>query len=103
MPLLEKVGYVPTEKYAKAKELLRQSRIIGEKYDLYPKLGFRVKLVACGGTKRRVNGRHIHRAATWSSRGSSFLQQVRYIDRSFLACEVSRTSRPLVPLVTLGL
>jgi cation diffusion facilitator CzcD-associated flavoprotein CzcO len=35
MPLLEELGYMPTEKYAHAKELLKHSRMIGEKYDLY--------------------------------------------------------------------
>lgn len=35
MPLLEEVGYIPTEKYARAKELLHHSRKISEKFDLY--------------------------------------------------------------------
>lgn len=35
MPLLEEVGYMPTEKYARAKELLHHSRMIGEKFGLY--------------------------------------------------------------------
>lgn len=44
MPLLEEVGYLPTEKYAKAKELLKHSRIIGEKYDLYSKALFQTEV-----------------------------------------------------------
>ncbi len=35
LPLLEELGYVPTEKYARAPEILAHSRAIGEKYDLY--------------------------------------------------------------------
>lgn len=43
MPLLEELGYMPTEKYAKAKELLKHSRMIGEKYDLYSKALFQTE------------------------------------------------------------
>jgi len=35
LPLLEELGYVPTEKYARAPEILAHSRAIGKKYDLY--------------------------------------------------------------------
>jgi cyclohexanone monooxygenase len=35
MPLLEETGYIPTEKYAKAPEILEHSRRIGRHYDLY--------------------------------------------------------------------
>ncbi len=35
LPLLEELGYVPKEKYARAPEILAHSRAIGEKYDLY--------------------------------------------------------------------
>ncbi len=35
LPLLEKLGYVPTEKYARAPEILAHSRAIGRTYDLY--------------------------------------------------------------------
>ena len=35
MPLLEETGYVPTEKYAHAPEILEHSRRIGEKFGLY--------------------------------------------------------------------
>ncbi|KAF2431374.1 cyclohexanone monooxygenase [Tothia fuscella] len=35
MPLLEETGYIPTEKYAKAPELLEHSRRIGRHYGLY--------------------------------------------------------------------
>ncbi|KAF2118741.1 hypothetical protein BDV96DRAFT_568410 [Lophiotrema nucula] len=44
MPLLEEVGYMPTEKYARAKELLRHSRLIGEKYDLYSRALFQTEV-----------------------------------------------------------
>ncbi len=35
LPLLEELGYVPTEKYAHAPEILAHSRAIGRTYDLY--------------------------------------------------------------------
>ncbi|WP_296600321.1 NAD(P)/FAD-dependent oxidoreductase [Phenylobacterium sp.] len=35
LPLLEEVGYMPAEKYSRAPEILRHSRAIGEKFDLY--------------------------------------------------------------------
>ncbi|KAF9701859.1 hypothetical protein EKO04_000368 [Ascochyta lentis] len=44
MPLLEEVRYMPTEKYAKAKELLKHSRMIGEKFDLYSKALFQTEV-----------------------------------------------------------
>ncbi|KAH6642384.1 hypothetical protein C7974DRAFT_350905 [Boeremia exigua] len=44
MPLLEEIGYMPTEKYAKAKELLRHSRMIGEKFGLYSKALFQTEV-----------------------------------------------------------
>ncbi|EAT90979.2 hypothetical protein SNOG_01330 [Parastagonospora nodorum SN15] len=43
MPLLEEVDYMPTEKYAKAKELLKHSRMIGEKFDLYSRALFQTE------------------------------------------------------------
>jgi cyclohexanone monooxygenase len=35
LPLLEETGYVPSEKYVRAPEILRHSQAIGRKYDLY--------------------------------------------------------------------
>jgi cyclohexanone monooxygenase len=35
LPLLEELGYVPTEKYARAPEILAHSQAIGRRYDLY--------------------------------------------------------------------
>src|SRR5258705_489374 len=35
MPLLEELGYVPTEKYAKGAEILAHCRRVAERYDLY--------------------------------------------------------------------
>ena len=35
MPLLEEVGYIPTEKYAKGAELFEYSRMIGRHFQLY--------------------------------------------------------------------
>lgn len=44
MPLLEEVGYMPTEKYARAKELLKHSRMIGKNYDLYTRALFQTEV-----------------------------------------------------------
>jgi cyclohexanone monooxygenase len=35
LPLLEEVGYMPVEKYTRAPEILKHSRAIGERFDLY--------------------------------------------------------------------
>ncbi|KAF2711036.1 FAD/NAD(P)-binding domain-containing protein [Pleomassaria siparia CBS 279.74] len=44
MPLLEEIGYMPSEKYARAKELLAHSRMIGEKFGLYPRTLFQTEV-----------------------------------------------------------
>ena len=44
LPLLEEVGYVPQEKYAHAPEILRHSRAIAEKYDLYRNACFQTEV-----------------------------------------------------------
>ena len=46
LPLLEELGYVPTEKYARAPEILAHSRAIGKKYDLYRKACFQTEVTA---------------------------------------------------------
>jgi cyclohexanone monooxygenase len=46
LPLLEEVGYVPKEKYAHAPEILRHSRAIAEKYDLYRNACFQTEVTA---------------------------------------------------------
>ncbi|ORY02189.1 hypothetical protein BCR34DRAFT_493325 [Clohesyomyces aquaticus] len=43
MPLLEELGYMPTEKYARAQELLHHSHLIGEKFDLYRRALFQTE------------------------------------------------------------
>ena len=35
LPLLEELDYIPTERYARAPEIMRYSRAIGEKFELY--------------------------------------------------------------------
>jgi cyclohexanone monooxygenase len=35
LPLLEEVGYIPSERYARAPEIMAYSRMIGEHFDLY--------------------------------------------------------------------
>ncbi|MFK7918483.1 MAG: flavin-containing monooxygenase [Ilumatobacter sp.] len=44
LPLLEEVGYMPTEKYVKAREILEHSRAIGEHYDLYERAMFQTEV-----------------------------------------------------------
>ncbi|KAK3704517.1 hypothetical protein LTR37_013800 [Vermiconidia calcicola] len=44
MPLLEELGYMPTEKYARAKELLKHSEMIGKKYGLYERTLFQTEV-----------------------------------------------------------
>ncbi len=44
LPLLEETGYVPTEKYAKAPEILAHSRRIAERYDLYRDVLFQTQI-----------------------------------------------------------
>ena len=44
LPLLEETGYIPTEKYAKAPEILAHSRRIAEHYDLYRNVLFQTQI-----------------------------------------------------------
>ena len=44
LPLLEELDYVPTEKYARAPEILAHSRAIGERYDLYRNACFQTEV-----------------------------------------------------------
>ncbi|MFM8356500.1 MAG: flavin-containing monooxygenase [Gammaproteobacteria bacterium] len=44
LPLLEETGYIPTEKYAKAPEILAHSRRIAEHYDLYRDVLFQTQI-----------------------------------------------------------
>src|SRR5256714_3932040 len=44
MPLLEELDYVPSEKYARAPEILKHSRAIGEKFDLYSSTCFQTEV-----------------------------------------------------------
>ena len=44
LPLLEEVGYIPKEKYARAPEILEHSRAIGRKFDLYDKALFHTEI-----------------------------------------------------------
>ncbi|KAF2159384.1 hypothetical protein M409DRAFT_30135 [Zasmidium cellare ATCC 36951] len=43
MPLLEEIGYMPTEKYARAKELLKHSEMIGRRWGLYERTLFQTE------------------------------------------------------------
>lgn len=44
MPFLEELNYMPTEKYARVKELLKHSEMIGRYFDLYPKTLFQTEV-----------------------------------------------------------
>jgi cation diffusion facilitator CzcD-associated flavoprotein CzcO len=44
LPLLEELGYVPTEKYSHAPEILEHSRAIGRHYDLYDNAVFQTEV-----------------------------------------------------------
>jgi cyclohexanone monooxygenase len=46
LPLLEEVGYMPVEKYSRAPEILRHSRAIAEKFDLYRNACFQTEVKA---------------------------------------------------------
>ena len=46
LPLLEEIGYMPVEKYSRAPEILRHSRAIGEKFDLYRNACFQTEVTA---------------------------------------------------------
>jgi cyclohexanone monooxygenase len=46
LPLLEEVGTMPVEKYSRAPEILRHSRAIGEKFDLYRNACFQTEVTA---------------------------------------------------------
>ena len=46
LPLLEEVGYVPVEKYSCAPEILRHSRAMAEKFDLYRNACFQTEVTA---------------------------------------------------------
>jgi cation diffusion facilitator CzcD-associated flavoprotein CzcO len=44
MPLLEEIGYIPSERYAKAPEILEHSRAIGRHFDLYRNACFQTQI-----------------------------------------------------------
>jgi cation diffusion facilitator CzcD-associated flavoprotein CzcO len=46
MPLLDETDYVPTEKYARAKELLKHAEMIGRRYGLYERTYFQTEVKA---------------------------------------------------------
>jgi cyclohexanone monooxygenase len=46
LPLLEEVGYMPVEKYSRAPEILKHSKAIAEKFDLYRNACFQTEVKA---------------------------------------------------------
>ena len=46
LPLLEQVGFMPSRKYTRAPEILKYSRMIGEKFDLYRNACFQTEVTA---------------------------------------------------------
>lgn len=53
LPLCEELGYVPTEKYAHAPEILNHSRAIGEHFDLYRSACFQTEVTLLRWTEER--------------------------------------------------
>jgi len=54
MPLLEEVGYMPVEKYARAPEILEHSRAIGRKFGLYDKALFHTEIKEARWDEKRA-------------------------------------------------
>lgn len=52
MPLLEELGYLPTEKYAHGPEILEHSRAIGRRYGLYERALFQTEITALDWNER---------------------------------------------------
>jgi len=46
LPLLEELGYMPTEKYARAPEIAEYARMIGRHYDLYRRALFQTQITS---------------------------------------------------------
>ena len=46
MPLLEELGYIPTEKYAHGPEIFAHAQAIGRHYDLYQSALFQTQVRA---------------------------------------------------------
>jgi len=53
MPLLEELGYIPTEKYAKAEEIRAHALRIGRHFDLYPNALFQTQVTRVEWTPDR--------------------------------------------------
>lgn len=74
MPLLEELGYIPTEKYAHAPELMKHSGMIADKWGLRPNALFNTKVT---GMTWDEDG------ATWSittDRGDDFKARFVYMN-----------------------
>ena len=52
MPLLEELGYIPTEKYAKGDEIFAHCRRIAEHYDLYRDACLQTEVTRSAGTQQ---------------------------------------------------
>ena len=64
LPLLEETGYVPTEKYARAPEILEHCRRIAEHFDLYDNACLSTEV-----TGRRVGRRRVRAGSSRTNRG----------------------------------
>jgi cyclohexanone monooxygenase len=65
LPLLEEVGYMPVEKYSRAPEILKHSRAIAEKFDLYKNACFQTEVKALRWDEQ------IHRWIVETNRGDA--------------------------------
>ena len=94
MPLLEETGYIPTEKYAKAPEILAHCQRIAEHFDLYRDVLFQTQITELRWDEDGAEaGSSPPTAATASARGSSAWRTARSTARSCPASPASRRSR----------
>lgn len=84
LPLLEELGYMPTEKYAHADEIFNHSRAIGEHYGLYEQALFQTRMIDADWKED---------TATWSvltDKGDN-------IEACFLVLATGNLTRPKLP------
>lgn len=102
MPLLEELKYMPTEKYARAKELLSHSQMIGERYGLYDKTLFQTEVHALRWTRRLHSGASKPVVTTKSKRSSSCQQLDPCIVQSYLVSRALKITRDIAFILADG-
>jgi cation diffusion facilitator CzcD-associated flavoprotein CzcO len=84
LPLLEELGYMPTEKYAHADEIFNHSRAIGEHYGLYEQALFQTRMVDADWNEE---------AGTWSV----LTDGGDKVEAQFLVLATGNRTRPKLP------